>query len=164
MTTPAELIRSLRECLSNRAAEAGLAAMAEHASAPDAIRWGCRCGWALWRPEPPATADAALAVANRWCWAADDEHRIRAAQLADRPEAGATRWLLKALVFSGGTLRFPDEPAERPTPDSAAKFVGGFIQHLLALSSPTDRPRQTEIFVELACQTLEESLAAGPTV
>ena len=154
---PDELTRSLRESLRNRAGESGLAKMAEHASAPDAIRWGCRCGWAMWRPQPPVWADTALEIANRWCWDPQDGHRIRAARLADRPEAGVTRWLLQALVFSGGTLRFPDEPADRPTPDSAAKFVAGFVQHLLALAPPADRPRQTEMFVELACQTLEES-------
>ena len=153
------LIDTLREHLTNRDPDSALDAIAAGATAREAVVWGCRCGWSLWRPQPPAAEDAALALANRWVWQGSDELRLQADEMAKRVDAGLTRWLLSAVVHSGGTICMPGETVPRPTPDRGAPFVVGFVRTLLARCDARDRPRQAMAFVSLACQTLEQTRA-----
>lgn len=159
---PQELDQFLTRCLETRQAHRGLDAMGLHAPSRHAVWWGCLCGWAVWRPSPPLAEDQWLGIASRWVATGDDQCRHLAAQQATAEQIGVCKWLLQAVINSGGTLTLPDQTAERQTPDHAGRYVKGFVQHLLAFQSPVERVTLTETFVQLARQAIAGPLPQQP--
>lgn len=157
-----QLDRHLAEQIESRRPYDGIAAMAKHATARQSVWWGCSCGWFLWRPIPAVADDASLGIVSRWVFEGDDEYRRFAATRAELPEAGCCKWLLKAVVNSGGRLEIPDRPAAQPTPDIAGKLVEGFLHQLLAKAPPVKRMETAQTFVAIARQTLAEPLPTFP--
>ncbi|QEG40652.1 DUF6931 family protein [Roseimaritima ulvae] len=153
-----ELDRYLATCLQNREAHKGLEAMASHAPPRCAVWWGCLCGWAVWRPTPPAAEDQWLGIASRWVASGDDELRRLADNQASAEQMGVCKWLLRAVVNSGGSLPLDGQSVDLPTPNYAGRFAKGFAQHLLALQPPIERVTLTETFVQLARQSLTSPL------
>lgn len=153
-----DLDHYLKKCLETRTADAGLEAMGRHAQSRCAVWWGCLCGWAVWRPAPPPAEDQGLGIASRWVVTGDDQFRRLAEQQAAIEEVGVCKWLLRAVVNSGGTLTFPDRPVELQTPDHAGRYANAFVQHVLALQPLDERVPLTESFVQLARQALANPL------
>lgn len=134
----------------------GIDEMCAQGSSRQLVWWGCLCGWSIWRPAPPPGVDESLAVASGWVFESDDNRRREAYLRSETPEARPCKYLLKAVINSGGTLAMPEQPVEMPTPDLAGRFLKGFVHLLLAQNPPPERCQTAQTFLQLARQTLTE--------
>ncbi len=147
---PAKLVTLLMK--QSRADEA-VEFIARWLSPRQAVWWGCLALWDVYRPEPPAEVDAALAAIVRWVEEPSEENR-RGAEvggnvLGAKHPVGA---LSLATFWTSGSMTRADLPAVEPPKDMSVQVIAAAL-NLAVYRQPASR--RDELFQHFAKLGLE---------
>jgi uncharacterized protein DUF6931 len=125
----------------------------------EAIWWACLCLWELYRPQPPAAADAALHAAVRWLREPTETHRRQAEAAGQTAGMNQPAGLVAlAAFYSGGSITPPGQPEVAPKPELTGKLIATALLLALDLAPASMKPKNRKLFATLASQVGSQRL------